>query len=535
MGNDAVRIMEKLGLDRSRFLQQDVLMLVSNPFRDVWTTVYSSHAEADGVPSVFCCLAEKEMRDEILAGVNWPVHADSFSPGFEVCGDAIRYIQCSRPGYTFLVAEAHFHPLEQKQLLINNEFVLLFNLYRGEDGNYYSIGESAERELVVSIGDEVRFRTNYLMRFIAAKQLLFVQLVDSRIGSEGHYPSGVVLVDKDGHRGENYSYGIWFQSTRQEDYLFSMLHARSVVDPGPRGRCGIWPYEREDDYHPDFLIGEKPDGTEVRFTCNPDKLANYFGGNPEAPHYLTPVYFKPSVLDKYRNDPCFTVSERCLNCGTQWGVEIDNVIPSRVMVYLGDLGSRMPPAERKHFSAFEMSPIDQSISDEAKANDFCAMWVEPSGPIAQLLGARRRLDEAWYGAFGGNLFRDPHADDADMAKLVRIPSTNGREELDTVVINLDKLLVDYIDESVFPRSDAKGSINKFEKQLKGAGIDVDISPLRDLQSLRSTSTAHAKGKNYEKEKARLLTGDNPTDIERLVNRLTGMMNEIADRIDAVDR
>ena len=96
------------------------------------------------------------------------------------------------------------------------------------------------------------------------------------------------------------------------------------------------------------------------------------------------------------------------------------------------------------------------------------------------------------------------------------------------------MLVDYIDESALPRSDARGSINKLGMQLQDVGIDADISPLRDLQSLRSTSTAHAKGKNYDKEKARLLTGNNPDDIEKLVNRLTHMMNEIADKLPAHD-
>lgn len=117
-----------------------------------------------------------------------------------------------------------------------------------------------------------------------------------------------------------------------------------------------------------------------------------------------------------------------------------------------------------------------------------------------------------------------------MEKLVRIPSTKGREELDTVVINLDKLLVDYIDESVLFQPDVKGSINKLEKQLEAAGIPVDISPLRDLQTLRSTSTAHAKGSNYDKAKARLLTGNNAADIEKLILRLTDMMNAIADAL-----
>ena len=86
MADDAIRIMDKLGLNRDSFLQRDVLELVRNPFHGVWTTVYSPHAKADGTPSVFCCLAEKEMREEILVGVDWPVHVDSFSPGFEACG-----------------------------------------------------------------------------------------------------------------------------------------------------------------------------------------------------------------------------------------------------------------------------------------------------------------------------------------------------------------------------------------------------------------------------------------------------------------
>lgn len=239
MAGDAIHIMDKLGLNRDSFLQRDILELVRNPFRSAWTTVYSSHAKADGTPSIFCCLAEKEMRDEVLAGVDWPVHADSFSPGFEVYGDDARYISGSRPGYTFLVAETYFHPLEQGQLHVNNEFVLLFNLYRGDDGNYYDIGESGERQLVVSIGGEVRFRTSFLMRFIAAKQLLFVQLVDSRIGSDEHYRTDAFLVDEVGHRGDSFNYKFWLQSTPQEDYLFSMLYARSVVDPGQREECRI--------------------------------------------------------------------------------------------------------------------------------------------------------------------------------------------------------------------------------------------------------------------------------------------------------
>ena len=72
MAGDPIRIMDKLDLNRDSFLQRDVFDLVGNPFRGAWTTVYSSHAKADGTPSIFCCLAEKEMRDEVLAGLARP-------------------------------------------------------------------------------------------------------------------------------------------------------------------------------------------------------------------------------------------------------------------------------------------------------------------------------------------------------------------------------------------------------------------------------------------------------------------------------
>lgn len=530
MANEAEQLIAELGLDRGRFFQRDVLELVENPFRNVWTTVYSVRTEAGGAPSIFCCIAELDMRETILDGTDWPVHANSFSPGFEVRGDKARYVDCAYTGYTYLAAEMYFHPLERGQIVINNEFILLFNLYHGEDGNYYDIGESGERQLVIELGDEVRFKTSYLMRYIAAKQVLLVQLVDSRVGSDADYPLDAAYLCEDEGRGDNYTYSTCFSSTPARSYLFSMMYARSVVDPMPQATCGIWPYELPDDYYPEFLIDEKPDGGEVRFTCNPEKLSNYFGANPGTPHYLTPVYFKPSVLDKYRNDPCFSVSERRLDCGTQWGMEIDNVLPSRVMAYLGDLGRDLPASERKHFLANEMSPIDQTISDEARANDFGNMWVEPTGPISRLLCARMRLDLVWDDRFGKKLFRKAHPDDSDMEKLIRIPATNGRAELDTVVINLTKLLVDYIDESALAWPDENGGINKLAKRLANEGVSVDLTPLRDLQSLRSSGTAHGKGSKYDKTKSKLLTDSNPADMEKLVCRLRDMMEEIADQL-----
>lgn len=522
-------IIEELGLNRRGFFQEDVLDLIDRPFRGVWTTIYSHHDPSDPTPSVFACLAEPQLEKTILSGVDWIKHADSFSPGFCESSNDITYINGQDDGYYYLVAEEYFHPIETGQLILSQEFILLFNLFRGNDGNYYDMNESGERRLVAKIGNEAMIRTSYLMRFIAAKQLLFVQFVDSRVSSAKRYPMNVEVIHSEDGNSDHYCYKLWFSSTPKKDYLHSMVYARSIVRPQPRETCDIWPFEHEEDY-PEFPIEEKPDGTLLRFTCKPDRLNNYFGSNPGAPMYLTPVFFKPGVLDKYRKDPCFLVSERRLECGSQWGVEIDNVDSSRVMVYLGDLGRDVPEGERGHFLEYAISPADQKISNEVFANDFLNSRTDPTGPVSQLTVARRRLDETWRSIFGISLFRKPHPDDADMEKLIRIPYGDGREEFDTVILNLDKYLIEYIDESNFLGSAQTGSINKLEEFLKERDSYADLASFRDLQRLRSTSSAHAKGKKYERVKQDLLTGSAEADITTLISRLTTTLNQISDAL-----
>jgi hypothetical protein len=140
-------------------------------------------------------------KDEILSEYDWPVNENSFSPGFEYSWDDVRYLDGNSEGYTYLVAEELFYPMDEQQYVINNEFILLFNLYRGADGDYYHIGESGEREKVISLRGPVRFLTKYLMRFIAAKQVLFVQLVDSMFGSSKYCPMNRKEVYSDCRKG----------------------------------------------------------------------------------------------------------------------------------------------------------------------------------------------------------------------------------------------------------------------------------------------------------------------------------------------
>lgn len=241
------------------------------------------------------------------------------------------------------------------------------------------------------------------------------------------------------------------------------------------------------------------------------------------------------MLDKYRSDPRFDVSERHISCGSQWRCEIDNVDSDRVMVYLGDLGRDLPESERTHFLSFEMSPVDQHISDEAFKTDLLNMWVkDPSGPVSMLMRARMELDKAWRKRFGLALFRPFHRADEGILEQIHIPSGNGEPEFEAVIMALTKAFVDYIDESSLKGIDAKGSINKLETFLSGNGIVADIKPLRDLQNLRSAGAAHGKGSKYDKLHGDVVTEDHREDTKRLTARLTTMLNELAETLKSVD-
>lgn len=526
-------IIKKLPCKSERFEQKRTIALIEDPFNSPWTTVYRTSERLPEALSIFSCFARTDLERTILSSLNWLKDADSFSPHFSKTHNGVEYENIGSDGFEFIVAEQRFHALNEAQLILNPEIILLLELYRETDGNYYEVDESGNKQIAVKFLDnKVQVKTKCLMRFMSAKQLLYTQFIDSRVSSSANYRTTPISVFEDSFTSSSYKYSLGYWTTTERDFLFSRILAHSIVKPQPVEECGIWPYEKQEDYYPEFIIRELPDGSCARFTCEESKLGNYFGNNPEAPHYLTPVYFKPEVLDKYRKSANFEVSERILRCGTLWSIKIDNVIPDRVMVYLGDLGRDLPEAERRHFLQHEITPTDQEIAKEVLMSDFFGMLVkETEGPIGGFRLALSRLQESWEKHFGTRLYREPHPDDSRLLEQIRVPSTGSQEEFESIVLSLQRLLIEYMDESQFPKAESNGSINRLERFLRENDIRVDCSPLRDLQDLRSAGTAHAKGKKYERLKGRIISGDSIKDTKTIIASLTGFMIQLIDALE----
>ena len=131
------------------------------------------------------------------------------------------------------------------------------------------------------------------------------------------------------------------------------------------------------------MIDDDEFGETKTYTSNPDALADFFGANPSAPNYLTPVHFRKDVLDKYFQKPSkYTVESGIIRCGYQWGLPIDNDHDNRVCAWLGDIG-RIPYDEQLHWRAYNVQPSG-TLSESFYKNQILAEATDSSRPRASI-------------------------------------------------------------------------------------------------------------------------------------------------------
>lgn len=146
-------------------------------------------------------------------------------------------------------------------------------------------------------------------------------------------------------------------------------------------------------------------GKAIIYTCNPNKLANMFGANPGAPLFLTPVFFKTSVLDKYRDEPSrYDVESGYLRCKRKgdalWGIPIDNHGKDCVSVFLGDLG-HLPFAHQLHFASENI--LKGEVSESFFRSQIDAEFCDSTHPVAVLKSSYYKLRTVGWEELGWHL------------------------------------------------------------------------------------------------------------------------------------
>lgn len=444
------------------------------------------------------------------------------------------------------VIKRDYHGFVDDEYEIIEEFRLLFNLYyKRQTKEYIDLKEDV---IVVKISDNntVSVHKKYLKSYLAIKNASMIVHVDSRCIFEAYdntiEDDSLKYQSEDGNSLYTLSIGKYNNLSSKENY--SILFGKKIINGCALQNCGIWPYNEEKVYE-EFSIGIDEDGNEISFTCNPDKLANYFGANLEAPNYLTPVFFNAEVLNKYYAKPeKYEVGDCIIRCGNLWSLYIDNQKKDFISAYLGDLGRDLPSKkEQLYWKSFNVVTGGQ-ISNTKFKRDFMAQFTNPESIDFIFKNKYLSVNKMYNDKMGWGLFLPLSKEDSYNFEGIRIPVTNSIVEMDMLTLSLVKILLDSLNEKriVAQLSGSyeklTGSISKLEVWIKENGLENyqnHIKFLRNLQELRSSGTGHRKGKNYAKiSKIFDVSQGNYTDaFANILEQAVAFLNYMEDCLDVL--
>jgi hypothetical protein len=510
---------------------------------DSWSVVTDDWHDKQGNGGVHCALGPQSARQKVVSDPGWDVPKGDYRPGFmqhyeggEV--SELTYVPgAGADGFEPIVLLRDYHGIVPSNLELTEQFRLYHNLYwDAHTCQYMQPHDDGTSSVAVKVADRrIEVRTKLLRQYQAARQLDLLFFVDSvRIGTRNDD------LPEDADWSTEFLRATRHSGSLDKNRPFTRYLGSRLLPPPSIEKSGIWPYEAEDDYYPDFIVDTDEDGDEVRYTCNPDALANYFGANPEAPHYLTPVHFRREVLQKYYDKPeLYTVSDGHLSCAALWSVRMDNSAKEAVIVFLGDLGRDLPRQERDYWRSFNIAP-DSPMSETLVRRAFLGQWADPTAGDLQVRSKYVSLSESWSARYGWDLFRKPEEADAGLLQRLRLPLDESQAEFEASIRIMTQLCVDAINEaeiqSLLPdRRDNEKGIAKLKRWLEQEGyphVDRDIQFLRNLQEARSKVTAHRKGSDYEKTLTKIfgdLRGATAVKMffESALEMLTGLTEWVA--------
>jgi hypothetical protein len=512
-------------MEEDLLLQQSSIDFFKNTHgEEKWVNVYSSESEKGFRRVLYSALIPLNDLQRAMRDPGWNLSLGDGMPGFithwENGEEITEYYRNTDIGRSEpLVLYREFHGVKSNYVEVCEEFRLFHNIYFDpKSGKSLIFDESGnDIEAIRLTIKSVQILNRLLRSYITAKQmalLLFFDYIQNSSGelSEEQANRYELNIEEEHlkiirHAG-NYSFG--------EQKSFSRVLGKKAIICESVDKCGLWPY-RQTKTHENFIIGEDVNGQPIMHISNPDKLSNYFGANPGAPHYLTPVYFRKEVLSKYYSDPSkYSVEDGYLRCAGLWGCQIDNDHENYVCVFLGDLGRDLPASEQLYWRSFNISP-GEGISETNFRRSFLAQFADATQPDLAFRQFYAQICIEWQKKCGWELFIKLHADDEHHLSTIRVPLSENQSEFDSQIMSLAKLLIDGIngkalEKELGGRFEDERELGLLARFLEAKGFpnyEQHCEFLRTLYSLRSSGSGHRKGVNYKKAMGRLKISDMP--------------------------
>lgn len=232
-------------------------------------------------------------------------------------------------------------------------------------------------------------------------------------------------------------------------------------------------------------------------SCAPSALASYFEKDSALPFQITPAFFRPDVLQRYKADPeKYDLGPRSVSSRAGWSLKTFDINEvGQVHTYLHYLGD-LPYQEQLYWQSFNEWP-KAGISKRAYRTDIQGEWTDIPDPLAELIAETRKLDELsldWWLTRGDAL-----------RKVVHYPVTTSPDEWGESLLALDQLVVEgFAEKALKAKLDDFG--RPYEKEWRGLKLLQELliaqgwapsdaadkmSPLRRLHMLRSKIKGHS--------------------------------------------
>lgn len=274
-------------------------------------------------------------------------------------------------------------------------------------------------------------------------------------------------------------------------------------------RFEMWGARNDDREYASFIAQDWKNDRIAEISCAPGATANYFTES-DLPYELSPAYFRPEVLSKYKADrQKYTLEDRSITCRGTWYLETYDINEAgQVHTYLVYLRF-LPYEEQLHWKQFNEAP-KAGLSKRAIATDFKGAWHDEYDALPALKTRLRQLVGSrcpWWGL--PNL---------DQMEEVHYPVTTSRDEWANEIMALDQLIVEGLDQKWLkakamelgqtPSATAR-QLKLLESCLVGIGFEREhahdlMSPFHELHNLRSLVRGHRWGNDAANESRRVL-------------------------------
>ena len=450
---------------------KDYIEMYKSINKEEWIVLYDkNHVQnLENDIFTFCALIDREKlkENDYMNKFDWGFATDSFGKatfGTFGWGESEKLFfsdGTTHELFEYLVALRYFDKYDEV-VEINPKFIWYGNLVKQNEGYIDPITD----ELIVKVmPNHLEVKREYLKDFLCANNKGCVIVFDHR-----RYFNSIDKIKEqyENISGENYyiSLSINNASGFRSDYNgCSSIIGKAAILPFKKPHHREYKYFAKDKEYEKFIIDfDEDEDEEVEFTCNEDELANYFGANPAAPHFLTPVFFDIKVLDKYKNDPRnYAVSDSNISFLSDWSIPFNINKEMKVSVWLGDLG-KITYEEQKYWRTFNIKPtgkMDSKFIDR----QLKGIWTDASRIESKLVPSINRFNAMIKDRFYDVIFNVLSDADKEIYNTFMIPTNYSIPEYQSFLMKLSKLVAESINVKLI--KSAMG--DDYEKEAKGNG------------------------------------------------------------------